>query len=185
MADEIQFRVLGVKEVAAEFERLLSDLKKKDVLSALRAAARPFVLAARANAPVLKTPNPRRVAGTLRRNIKAFASKKFRGQGGVIGVYVTVKASRKDLKNSPITGDPYYWRWVEGGHRIVPRSRRVGTRGGKAVNAATIRARRQAATAMVKPHPFLGPTFPAQADAAVRLFEDRIAERIAKANQGT
>jgi hypothetical protein len=97
-------------------------------------------------------------------------------------VFVSVKASRKDLRNAPVSGDPYYWRWLEGGHKIVARSRRIGTRFGKAVNARTLRARRQAATASVKPYPFLGPAFAAQGEAALRIFEQRINERIAKAN---
>jgi hypothetical protein len=75
------------------------DLKRKVVLQALRAAARPIIKAARAARPPNDYNSHRRVAGTLRKNIKSFTSKKFKGANGVIGVYITVKASTQKIKN--------------------------------------------------------------------------------------
>jgi hypothetical protein len=179
---EATLSVSGLAQAERALNELAADMRRKVVLAALRDAARPLVLAARQLAPVLKTPRPRRVAGTLKRNIRAITSKKHRGQDGLLGIYISVKASKRDLKNAPITGDPYYWRWLEGGHAIVRRSRRVGTRYGKALNSVTLRARRRAAADNVKPYPFLGPAFASRSDAALRVFERRILERIAKAN---
>ena len=62
--------------------------------------------------------------------------------------------------------DAYYAKWVERGHRIVPRSRRIGTYRGKALYARTLNRRRQAATGQVAPHPFFAPGFAATRDEA-------------------
>ncbi len=121
MPDGLTLRTRGIAETKAALTNFVGDLRKT-VRGSLRSAARPMRLAAQANAPVLKKATRRRVPGTLRRNIKIFNSRRANGQGGVIGVYLSVKASRKDLKRAPISGDPYYYRWVESGHRIVSRS---------------------------------------------------------------
>lgn len=182
MAEAVQIAVLGVGDLEKALNDLASDMRKKVVLAALRDAARPVLQAAKQLAPELKEPDPRRVKGTLKRNIRTITSKKYKGQNGLLGVYISVSASRKDRKNAPVTGDPYYWRWVEGGHKIVSRSRRVGTKGGKARNAVTLRARRRAVAGEVKPSPFLAPAFATKGDAALKVFERRIVARIAKAN---
>lgn len=198
MPDFVEVKVSGVDDLGKTLDALDADLRKRVVIGALRDAARPIVVAARANAPVLKAElrsvagrkkriraTSNRIAGTLRRNINAFASKIYKGQRGVIGIYVTVRASRRDLKNAPVTGDPYYFRWVEAGHRIVARFKgkytdfKVRGRG----RQTGLALRRAASTERVKPYPFLGPAFQAKGATAIQIFEDRIVERIAKANQ--
>lgn len=59
--------------------------------------------------------------------------------------------------------DPYYWRWVERGHKIVARASAVDRRG--------IAARRRGATgASVPPHPFIAPALDeGRADALVAM----------------
>lgn len=182
MSDELSMTVSGIPDVKAALNAFAADLRRYVVRQALRSAAEPIVIAARNNAPTLATATRRRVPGTLKRNINVFNSKKSNGQGGVLGVFVSVRASRQDLKKSPITGDPYYWRWVEGGHRIVPRSRRVGTYRGKAKYAQTLRVRRSASSGFVAARGFLLAAFRSQSVVAVRIFSAQILAHIAKAN---
>jgi HK97 gp10 family phage protein len=182
MANEFTMTVKGLEETKVALEAMVADLRNKVVRQALRAAARPIVASAKEHAPVLQRPAPRRVKGTLKRNIKVINSKRANGRGGVLGVYVSVKASRRDLKKSPVTGDPYYFRWVESGHRIVAKAKRVGTYRGKAKNAVTLRERRRSSLRNVPAYPFLLPAYRGKATEAVRIFTEQITARIAKAN---
>ena len=88
------------RELAALGERM----EKRAVRNATRAAARVFRDAARARAPVLAEPEPRRVAGALRRAIYAGPSKINRRRG-VVAFFVGVKASRAARKTAR---DPFY-----------------------------------------------------------------------------
>lgn len=182
MADEFTMTVKGLEQTKIALEAMVADMRNKVVRQALRAAARPIMLAAKEHAPLLQRPTPRRVKGTLKRNIKIINSKRANGRGGVLGVYVSVKASRKDLKKAPVTGDPYYFRWVESGHRVVAKAKRIGTYRGKAKNETTIRERRRASIRNVPPHEFLLPAYRSKGTEAVRIFTEQITARIAKAN---
>jgi HK97 gp10 family phage protein len=180
MTDEsarIEYKLTGGETTIELLNSFAGDMKRKVVLQALRAAARPIIKAARARRPPKDFNSHRRVAGTLRKNIKSFTSKKFKGANGVIGVYVTVKASKKTIKNSPITGDPFYYRFVEGGHKIVPRRTRKTS-----LLRHTITSRRRAATDRVKAYPFLGPAFESQGKAAIDAFNAVIVKRVDEAN---
>lgn len=163
---------------------LRADLRRQVVMGALRDAGQVFVKEARARAPVLKQATNRRVPGTVRRNIRAFRSKLYKPSQGAIGVYVTVRATKARLRKAPVSGDPYYWRFLEGGHRIVPRTKSGLTRRQLRRLGQTITQRRASATRRVDPIPFLGPAFRSKQAEALRVFEVRIAARVAKANGG-
>lgn len=183
MADELILRHSGIDKVQAALANFAGDLRKT-VRGGLRKASRPLAVEAQANAPVLARPVRRRAAGTLKRNIKIFNSKKANGQGGRLGVYVSVKASRKDLRKAPVTGDPYYWRWVEGGHLIVPKFKGKYTdykrRGRGRLTGLT--ARRAAATRRVAPREFLLRAYRTKAQGTIGLFTDDVLARVAKFN---
>jgi len=147
---------------------------------------------------VLKTRSNRRIAGVMRKNIRVVTSKRDKGQNGVYSVYVTVSARRtKGLKRAPISGDPFYFKFVEAGHNIVPRGK--GTKGlsrgeirsltkqglRKTITARRLEAaasRAKAATGRVRPYPFLGPAFERTSKQVVDRFQEAIARRVAQAN---
>ena len=95
--------------------------------------------------------------------------------------------------------DPYYWWWVEFGHRIVPRaSGQTGggttryqqrLRNGKVVwrerkwRAESITGRRRGATGFVQPHPFIQPSLENKREAAIEAMRKRLAAIIQKANR--
>lgn len=169
MADGIEFKLEGVDDAIAALNELGADMARRVVFAALRDAGKPVAQAAKALAPVLQAATTRRVPGTMRKAIGVFRSKRYKAANGAIGVYISVRASRAQRRRSPISGDPFYYRFVESGHF----ARAVGK------NKA---ARRRAATSFVKAYPFLGPAFRAQGQNALHIFEQRIAERIAQAN---
>lgn len=171
MADGVEFQLLGLDKAIAALNEFGADMRRKVVLAALRDAGKPVAQAAKALAAVLQRPTSQRVPGTMRRAIGVFKSKRYKAANGVIGVYISVRATRAQRKRSPISGDPFYFRFIEAGHKA---------RAGKSKAS-----KRRAAVAFVKARPFLGPAFRQEAENALRIFEQRIVDRVDLANKAT
>lgn len=159
---EVTVQVEGLKRLEQAIDELTVDMSRRVVRAALRDAAQPIVRGARTRAPVLRTPHPYRVPGTVRRNIGVFNSKDARRQG-MVGVYIRVRRLSKGAvtafkratghKGARNPFDPFYWWFLEfGTKRIAPR---------KYLSSAFHSARTQ----------------------ALEVFTRRIGERIAKANR--
>ena len=144
----------GLDDLNRAIKELKADLRCKVARAALRDAAKPIQRAAVAAAPVLKGEHPYRLPGTLRRSIKVKASKRFKGQDGEIGVFVSVSKRKalggKSSARNPF--DPFYWRFMEFGTKKLPRQQ------------------------------FMTPAFEANTDNALRIFQARLKTRIDKAN---
>lgn len=198
MADGVSINVAGIEGVGKALDELSNDLRKKVVRQALKDAAKPMMQLAKAKAPVLARATRRRRPGVLRSNIRVLSSKINNGKEGVIGVYLTVKSTRGARRKTPITGDPFYFPFVEGGHRIVPRGK--GTAGlskreirsmTKAGLRSTITARRllaeksrtAASTGFVQGKKFFESAYRATKDKTVGLFAEAIKARVAAANR--
>lgn len=171
MADGVEFQLIGIEKAIAALNEFGADMRRKVVYAALRDAGKPVALAARALAPVLAQATARRVPGTMRRAIGVFKSKRYKAANGAIGVYISVRASRAQRKRSPISGDPFYFRFIAGGHK---------TRVGKSAAA-----RRRAIASTVAPVPFLAQAFRQEGENALRIFEQRIIDRVELANRAT
>jgi HK97 gp10 family phage protein len=202
--------VTGLPELKEALLAIPAKLRKKALGNALRAAGRVVRDDARARAPVLDASKrtARRKPGTLRNAISVRMSKVSRSNGDV-GVFINVKplpgAKFKTVKSRGFFGgvkktrlmvkasqrgddnpnDPYYWRWVEFGHRIVARfagkytDYRVRGRG----RMTGLAARRRASTRSVPPHPFLRPAAQRLGD-ALGVFLKNIIPQIQKLNGG-
>ena len=152
MAETI--KVHGLQELSQTLMKLPAELEKRVIMGALRAAGQTIRKDAMARAPILEKPDPRRRAGTLRKNISVRRVK------GKTAVYVGVfGASRKKIAAFKAAGggkgannpdDPYYWKWVEFG------------------------------TKKMAARPFLRPAFEAQKYEALRMFEVYMRKRLAK-----
>ena len=105
-----EVRVDGLDDLRRAVEELTADLRRRVVIGALKDAARPIVLAARAAAPV-KT-------GLLRSHVGVYTSKIYKGQGGVIGVMIRVRPAKKHrVKGTRVRvvvkqDDPYYAKFL-------------------------------------------------------------------------
>lgn len=153
MADTWHARVLGLDDLKRALQELSADLRRRVVRGALRDAAKPIQLAARAQAPVLHGTSAYRLPGTVRDSIVVRASKLRKALRGELGVYVKPRhrgLGGKSSSKNPF--DPFYYRFLEMG------------------------------TNKMRARPFLGPAFAAHKDAALTLFQARIGARIAKAN---
>jgi HK97 gp10 family phage protein len=164
------FRVtMNLPDFRRQLRELGERVEKRVVRNATRAAARVFRDAARAEAPVLAEPNPRRVAGALRRGIYAGPSKVRRGRG-IVAFYVGVRASKTARKTAR---DPFYWRFLEAGW--IPRGPGQRIQGGtrrKALERTRTAGRRIA-------RPFLATAFRRAQGAAVAAFNARIESELA------
>lgn len=153
MPDAFHARVLGLDDLDRALQELSADLRRKIVKGALRDAAKPIQRAARAQAPVLQGTAAYRLPGTVRDAIVIRASKLRKAFRGELGIYVKPRFRGLGGKaSSKNPFDPFYYRFLE-----------LGTN--------KMRAR-----------PFLGPAFAAHKEAALALFQARVAARIAKAN---
>jgi hypothetical protein len=95
-------------------------LRKRALLKALRAAAKPVRTEIRGNTPTLSLASslkaPYRKAGVLRGAIAVRASKQARRRGDV-GVFLNVKPLPKAQRSAKNPLDPFYWRFVNFDHQ--------------------------------------------------------------------
>ena len=110
----------GFRELEENLKMLGAEVHEKGVKRMMSRAAVPMRDDARRRAPVLKTPDPRRRAGTLQRAIQIWRKRITRY---AVTYYVGVrglsrKAMRAFKEKSGSRGvenpnDPFYWRWQE------------------------------------------------------------------------
>lgn len=140
MAGDIEVRVRGLDDLRAALREIPDKLRRRVLRNALAAGARIVRDEARRGAPVLREPDPRRKAGTVRDAISVRTSRQARAEGNV-GVFVNVKPLKaaqirafkaKGGKAASNPNDPFYWRWLEFG--------RQGRAGAAAAPSRLIRA---------------------------------------------
>ena len=181
-ADPISLKLEGLDNLKRVLADLPNNLRRKALTKALRAAGKVVLDEAKARVPVLKTATPYRRAGTVKKAIKIRVSKMDKRQGNV-GVFINVKpltkaqigtfkaTAGKKASGATNPNDPYYWRWLEFGHKIVPRS------------SKRLKQRHMAATGRVAARPFLRPAAD-KLEEAKRVFERTVLPEIAALNKG-
>lgn len=194
----INVTITGLADVRRELAALAPKLRVRAVRNALAAGARIVRDEARRLAPVISPAAPLvqrgwRRPGTLRRAISVRTSKQAKRDGNV-GVFVNVRPARRAAfrgrvqvrasqrgAKSPL--DPYYWRWVEFGHRIVGRYKgkyadyKVRGRGRR----TGLSVRRRSPIGSVQPIPFLR-TAARKLNAALGVIMPKLQQAIAKLN---
>ena len=117
MAD---IKVAGLRELNRALTELPKRITRRILWSGLMAAATPMVAKAKSLAPVLQNPDSRRVAGALKKAIRARpVNDRAHSATVVIGVRkLTVKQIAKFKRKSGKNGaknpsDPFYWRFQE------------------------------------------------------------------------
>lgn len=115
--------------------------------------------------------------GTLYRNIIAKRLQE-ESDGGNRQVYlVTVRSGKFNQE-----GDAFYWRFVEQGHKFVPRKPKSG-------KASTWKAHRRAAeleygTSTVPAYPFMRPSYESKKAEAITVMQDKLGDEVSKAIGG-
>lgn len=211
MADGFEVKLEGVDELKAALADASMQIRKKAVRNALREAGKVIQAAARASAPVLSTPNINRRPGTIKKAISVRASRQAR-QDGMEGVYVGVRpltsakirafkqsapTGKKSGKNNP--NDPFYWWFVEFGHKIVPRSSNATGKGitkyftrlrngqikqrSREYSLSSLTGRRRSAVGQVAARPFMRTAASQKGSEAIIKFMQSVVPQIEKLNE--
>lgn len=181
-----QFAVKGLSELKALFARVSEQVGKTPLRKGVSAGAKIVKGAVIAAAPVGEYPIRGRgskrghQAGTLKRAvITKFAREKSSATQATM--IVTIRQGRPGSKKKlNASRDAYYGKFVERGHRIVPRSNRIGTYRGKALYRKSITRRRRDAAGRVSARPFMGPAFAGAKDRALDAMVSTMTEELKK-----
>lgn len=189
---EIEVRINGLDDLKAQLRAIPDKLRRRVLRNALAAGARIVRDEARRNAPVLRKPDPRRKAGTVRDAINVRTSKQARRQGDV-GVFVNVKPlkaaqvrafkAKSGGRAASNPNDPFYWRWLEFGREGRAGQAATAPRG--LLRGGVLRVSRPAkAQRAVSPLPALGflQRAAGRLTDALRKFEQVVGPAIAKLN---
>lgn len=105
---DLEFKAQGLAELQRALDELPMKLEKNLVRGAIRASAKPIADDAKKRVPVLQIPDGRRIAGALRKSIRA---RGVNYRGGMLTGGVTAGGSNKAAKK----GDTFYARFIEFG----------------------------------------------------------------------
>jgi HK97 gp10 family phage protein len=142
-----EFRhIKGLDELKAKFAFVSREAGKTVLRKGASAGAQVIKRAVIPNIPVAPAPHRKgQQPGVLKRSILVKFIREQSNETQAMFVVTFRQGKRMTAKGR----DAFYAKWVERGHRIVPRSRRIGTYRGKALNAKTLRARRADASGFV------------------------------------
>lgn len=78
--------------------------------------------------------------------------------------------------------DAFYWRWVEAGHKFVPKNKTVSKKTGRTIGWAAHRsaADLEYGNSRVPAYPFMRPAFDSQHVGAIDLMTNTLAEQLAR-----
>lgn len=118
----IKATVRGLPDLRAALAGIVPKLRVRALRNALAAGARVVQREARGSTPVLKNSlkAPYRQPGTVRKAISVRTSRLAKAKGNV-GVFVNVRPAKRGARGAKSKTDPFYWRWLNFGHRIVGR----------------------------------------------------------------
>ena len=172
--------IVGIEDFNRAIAELTKDVRKRVVRAALRAAAKPMITAAKANAKELKKPHPYRIKGLMKSRVLA-SNSRIASRKKLIGLYIKPVARKGVTKGAKSPLDPYYYRFVAAGFHAVG-TRRV--KGGRLTRAMNLKAQRDAGKARFIPgDDFIGKAFRSQGGAALSAFERTMKKRIDAANR--
>lgn len=167
MADELKINI-DMRAAIAELKLLKTQEMRKIVRASLRAATKPMLKLAKSLAPILKPgSNPHRAPGVLKRSLILTSSKKEKSNKGFVGLFITAKQKGRSFRgrNDPL--DPFYYRFVELGHR-------KGKRKGKYTKSE----RANYSGGYVQGRFFMRSAYQANAAAVPALFNVEVAKRL-------
>lgn len=118
IGDGISAEVVGIPDFVAVLRDIPHKLRRRALLSALKAGARVVQRAARDATPIMSQANamkaPYRKPGTVRGAISVRTSK-IATAAGDVGVFVNVRPARGANVGAKNPNDPYYFRFINWG----------------------------------------------------------------------
>ncbi len=182
-------KIEGLADMRTNFEKIGKDMQTRTARRAVVAGGRIIkneaIAIARANGSVRTGDMVKNIA--IKRERKAGSGVEQYHIGVRHGREQTKKVRSQGNKSLAVNGrgrivtrrdnDPYYWKWVEFGHKIVPRRSRNDKR--------SISRRRKQADGEVAGKPFIGPALERKSTEAIKAMSDAIAAELAKGAGGT
>lgn len=179
----IRTRLLGLDELRRTFAQLPGDLGKKVLRRGAGAGARVIKPAVIEEAPQAARPHRKGVpTGVLKRAaiIKFVREQSNDEQATYIVTFRQGKKAQRAGKGGTNV-DAYYAKYVERGHKIVPRSKRIGIdRRGRAINAVTKRQRQKESNRFVPGKFFFAKAVERTQAAALRAMVETMNEEVRK-----
>lgn len=164
----------------ADFRRQLRALDARMqatyVAAGVRAIGRVIGRQARANVRAGHT-----ITGTLARAI--FWGARRRPSRGLVTGFVAARSGAKErarVAKGKTNRDAYYWPWVEGGHRIVPRGGSLSRGGGRTIRALKRSRFDKGGGKRTKPVEFLLRAFRSTQGAAIQAFDRAVSAGLEK-----
>ena len=177
---------LGLGEMRSNFGKVRADMRtriaRKAVVAGGRILKAEAISIARANGSVRTSAMVNNIA--IKRESKAGPDIEQVHLGVRHGREQTKKMRKQATKSLGVnskgrlvtrySNDPYYWKWVEFGHKIVAR------RGSKTGGKKSIRKRRMEATGTVQGKPFIGPALDRRRGDVIDAMGSSVATEVKK-----
>lgn len=95
------------------------------------------------------------------------------------------KGEKRDRKNP--TDDAFYWRFVEDGHKFVPKNNNVSKKTGKKIGWSAHRraAELEYGSATVPAYPFMRPAYESRKSDAIEAMRDKLTQKISEKMGGS
>jgi HK97 gp10 family phage protein len=151
------------------FTAALQTMEASLTESVLRATGYAGAKLLQEEAEIRHSPNVK--TGTLKRNIIVKRVEEESESNQRQTYMVTVRTGKHNKE-----GDAYYWRWVEGGHRVVRRPKKG--KGSKSMKLARQASELEYGTARKGARPFLRPAWEANKNRAIERMRERMQEKI-------
>jgi len=179
--------IVGIEDFNRAIAELKNDVSRRVVRSALRAAAKPMITSAKANAKELKKPHPYRIKGLMKSRVVA-SNSRIASRKKMIGLYIKPVARRGVTRGAKSPLDPFYYRFVASGFHAVGTRRIKGGRVTRAMNLWNARYRQEnnlkgQKARWIPGDDFIGKAFRSQGGAAISAFERTMKKRIDAANR--
>lgn len=175
---------LGVGEMRANFSEVRTDMQKRVARKVVVAGGRVL----KAEAISIAKANGSKVSGDMIKNIAI--KRESKAPQGTEQIHLGVRHGREQTKKVRNQGektlvvngrgrivtrrdnDPFYWRFVELGHKIVPRRSASGSK--------SISKRRKEAVGHVQPKPFIQPALERKRTEAIDAMGKTLVQEVLK-----
>lgn len=181
-----QFGVKGLPELKAYFARVAGDMGKKPIRRMVSAGGQIVKAAVRLRAPIREEhagrrgSKPSRAPGTLKNSIIMKFARELSNDVQAVMLVVVRQGRAGAKKKLAASKDAFYGKFVERGHRIVPRGQKIGRRHGRSLYRTTKKQRRLGSNASVGPREFMGPAFAQSKDKAAEAMVSVGTEEVKK-----
>lgn len=177
MTQPLVIAKVDIPDFTRQMREVGKQTRTKVVRAALRDAVNVFARRSRLEAPMLGKATKRRMPGALKAAIYASRGRSGRDRERF---YVAVRTGKRN-KLRGMTGDPFYWRFLEDGW--IPRGPGRKLRGGVRSRALQRRRLLEGGAVKITKYRFFKPAFEAVGGSALNAFNARMTSGFQSVNK--